>query len=498
MSNVLAFRKFAPVREDELDLLHGPVVPAEVYGTDPIVVSIKLANGISIENIPVYRISPFGVECDISGPRFQSAMNHILPGVSLDLDLKIGKNYSQSFGVVVATRHQEGSRQLFGVRWFQQDTTERPNEERRRSERWLCGEEFLPTGIAPNPTRFNDFIYFKVRDISSSGLQITTSLRNKVLLKGMILDTQVSLPMVGQLHLNLRVENIRIRTLDDKEVLSLGVSILDASPVALQAIGQYCLQFGPGATVSALKASGLSVESASNALSFGFVKSLGDYREVLALRHNAYSSVGKLPRDAPIESAGDIFDSRARIITAKHGDRLVGTVRIMFHEPEENSEHEQFVRFPDGFPGKHEIVEATRICTDPAYRGADLLYALMKQMVITIAQTHRRYLVGSATSKLMPLYEKLGFTNTGIKFSHEDLGSETHEILIGDIPQIISGQNVGPSLWNEVYSPVADYLADVHGIEFDPLMNARMALYRAMAPFTKILTRRIRSPKGPR
>jgi hypothetical protein len=167
----------------------------------------------------------------------------------------------------------------------------------------------------------------------------------------------------------------------------------------------------------------------------------------------------------------------------------------MFHDPEDPTEHEQFIKLPDKFPRKDEMVEVTRVCTHPAYRGADLFYALVKHLILTIAQSKRRWLLGSATSKLMPLYRKIGCTGTGLLYEHKDLAGEQHEILLGDVPKMLAGVGVGPVLWNELYADVCDYLRDQDTLEFDPMLNLRMKTYKVLAPLTRFVSRGIRNPK---
>ena len=494
MSNVLEFRKFAPPPEEEMRIIHSPFNPADVHSTDPLSAEVLVQASGFKSRFPVYRISPLGVELDCRSISGEDCSEMIKAGSQIDLRMQIGKHQSEFNGLVVATKHHEAERDLFGVRWCQVVEPRNVDVERRKLTRWLCGDEFLPTGIAPNPTRFNDYVYFKVHDISKEGMQISTSLRNKFLIRGMVLEAMASFPMVGQVQVNLKILNARIRSVDGRELLSLGTEVVDPDRRVLETIGQYLLQFGSNTTAIDLKREGLPVRSVATALDFSFVKTAEDYNDVLRLRKLAYSAGEKIDPNTRIEEMGDIFDSRARIVMARHMGKSVGSLRLMFHDPEDLMEHEQFTTLPNDFPRKDELVEVTRVCTDPAYRGSDLFYALMKQMILAIAQSKRRWLVGSATVNLWPLYRKMGFHSTGIKYCHEHIGNEEHEIFLGDVPKMISGVGVGPALWNELYADVSDYLRDLHGFEFDPMMNVRMATYRALKPFTFLFSAGIRKP----
>ena len=496
MSDIISFRHFAPTSERTMAQIHSPFNPAEVYNGDPIVAQVTLRNSenkTSFE-LPVVRISPLGIELELpSDP--QSSASQIINGTPIDLTVRISNQTSEFFGLVVVSRHPERNRQLIGIRWCQETERKDPKVERRRATRWLCGEDFLPTGIAPNPTRFNDFVYFRVKDISKEGLQLSTSLRNKFLIPGMRLEAMVSFPMVGQVALHLKIKNTYIRSIEGKDYLSLGAEILDTDEKTLGTIGQYILQFGPSNSTATLKNEGLHIQSVSSALDFSFVKTADEYREVLELRKLTYGACGKIDNDLPAEKTGDIFDTRSRILTARHHGTLVGSLRLMFHDPEDTTEHEQFVKLPENFPRKDEIVEVTRVCTRPDYRGSDLFYALMKQLPIIVLQSKRRWLLGSATTSLMPIYKKIGYEGTNITYSHKDLGNEPHEILLGDIPKITAGVGVGAAIWNELYSDVSDYLVGNNDIDLDPIMNLRINIYRALAPVTRLFTSGARNPK---
>ena len=164
----------------ESNLVHSPFYPADVRQGDPITASLRVIPGEKSTTMAVWRLSPFGIEL-VADPNVS-----IPSGSEIDLTLTLGRQQSRFTGLVVTSRHRSKGRELIGIRWYQTpDAHESGAEERRSTSRWLCGSEFLPTGVAPNPARFNDFIHFRVRDLSSTGMQLVTSLRNKFIVPGM-------------------------------------------------------------------------------------------------------------------------------------------------------------------------------------------------------------------------------------------------------------------------------------------------------------------------
>lgn len=493
MSQLMRMSSSSQAGIDEIVSVHSPMVPAEVYDGQPIRAQITSKNGTAVpsNSLAVYRLSPLGAEIDISGLELCG----IGVGSEIDLSIELAKQKCEFSGISVAEVRSENGKRIAAVRWCQETKTSPDQGERRKGARWLCGEQFLPNGIAPNPARFNDFVYFTVVDISKDGMQLSTSLRNKFLIPGMVLEANISFPMIGQLTLHLKITNARIRAAGGKEVLALGTSILDVDPETLQTIGQYLIQFGPRVSMSELRDAGLAPDSAESAVEFVFVKTADDYRSVLELRKEAYSQAGKAAVDATPESMGDIFDAKSRILMARHMGKTVGSLRITFHSPEEKNEYDQFVTFPDTFPRRDQMVVLSRICTDPKYRGSDLFYGLMRQCVLAVLQSKRRFILGGCTDSLLPLYEKVGFKPKQIRYEHTTLNGFSEQIILADVMGMLSGRDTPIAIWNEIYSDLHSYLTNLYDIPFDPTMNARVAMYRAVAPVTRLFTSGVRKPR---
>ena len=488
----IGIRPFNKLPEEGIVAVHDPLSPAEIYSGQLITACLRNRGDKDFtRQLPVYRLSPLGAELDVSS----LPIDQIKVGCEIDLRLDIGKQKCDFFGIAVASVHDENGRRLIGVRWCQRQQVDSQDEDRRKFTRWLCSDRFLPSGMAPNPARFNDFVYFTVTDISNRGMQLVTSLRNKFLIPGMVLEAGVSFPMVGQLTVHLRIINARIKSENGKDYLALGVQILSSSPEILETIGQYLMQFGPPLSVADLKASGLFVRSMESAVNFKFVKTAEEYKEILALRKLAYSMTGKFDASSDSENMGDFFDSKSRILLAKHKDTVVGSLRITFQGPEEQNEYDAFVTFPDAFPRRDEIAVLSRICTHPSYRGSDLFYGLMRQCVLTVLQSRRRYILGGCSESLLPLYKKVGFKPQNLYYQHAALNGVREQIIIADVHGILSGAGTSLAVWNEIYSDLTSYISHLYEVPFDPAMNLRLALYRAASPVTRLFTGSYRNPK---
>lgn len=480
-NNVIAFRKFDS-SSSPADT-HHPFFPLDVYQGEDVEgeLSIKGPQGEIIKiDLPVYTLSPVGAELDVAAARDLSVFQK---GCEVDLRLKIRGNVFDFFGLIISATEKRDRRTLIGVRWCEASSDSKVENERRNSSRWLCSETFLPTGIANNPIKFNDFVYFKIVDFSRDGMQLTTSLRNKLLIPGMTLNSMVSLPLVGDISLSFKLQNVRIKGDVGKELLAVGATLLQPTKHSLESISQYLLQFGSGVTPASLKAFGMAPKSIESAVEFGYVKDAQTYRETLNLRRRTYTG-----RDVPIEPENDLdwadyYDSKSRIIVAKHNQRTIGTVRLTFHGPGELTEYHEYIEFPSEFPAVTDLLVSGRLCTDSSYRGSDLFYGLIKQMVLAGVQSKRKYILGSCEASLAHLYERVGLQRTGIFYERTHPQKIRLEVLLMDVSETLVGRGISFKWWRRLYRDLYDYVEDFKDFEVTPLDKLRVKLYSFMGQF---------------
>jgi GNAT superfamily N-acetyltransferase len=440
----------------------------------------------------VLSITPLGIRLEVES----AADIHHWMGASIKAVVAFPDAQAATYhGVVVgASPSSLGVSTQISVR-VTETLSDRPKHlERRRHARWRCSDEFHPTGVAANPSKFNDFVLFRVLDISRSGMRLLTSLRNKFIVRDMILDAIVSFPMVSQVSLRLIVQNVTFVSEGEKDYLSVGVAMSRETPDQRGVISQYMAQFGDVDSLQEFRRDGFYSAATDGKLEFGVVRSEQDYREILNLRHLAYSAEGKLGKSASVNEASDIHDSRARILICRFQGKAVGTARLTFHEYGDITEHEEFLPWSHELPRRDESVEVTRVCTHPDFRGKGLLFALLRYVVITATQAGRTWVVSSSTEDLVPLYRFVGLTEVGLMYKHPDLNGLEHFVLAGSMIDALSGRSVGPTAWNAVWRDALPYLSNVHALPQDWLSRLRLAAYRLAAPI--VLPLRFAMMKG--
>ncbi len=444
-----AYGAVAPLPTQGRALVHGNVQPADVRPGDPVAARARLSSARGQPDVPaqIWRLSPLGVEI-VRPP----ALASVESGARIDLSLRIGQDRATFTGLEIASVHQERGRTLLAARWRDADEARGDRARRRLGARWSCQADYLPTGIAPGAVRYADFVHFRIAEISKTGMQLLTSLRNKFLVPGTTLDATVAFPTLEQVKIAFRVVQARVVQDDSKEALLLGVTWETQGGRAAEVIGQYLLQFGPGASPEQLRAEGFRVRSTSLAFDFGSVRTEEEYGEVLALRRTAYIHAKKVSPDATPEQMGDEFDARSRIVTARYRGRLIGSTRVVFARTENDRlKHDDYVELPDWLPPRTEIIESSKTCTHPDFRGSDLFYSLLKHMALVTFQARRRWLLMSCTDGLRPLYKKLGCKDVGVTYVHPTMGIK-HHVMIGDVLSMLVG-GMNPIAWNLAIGP---------------------------------------------
>jgi predicted GNAT family N-acyltransferase len=353
--------------------------------------------------------------------------------------------------------------------------------DRRRAVRFACSSQMVPAGEAPHPVRYKHVVRFSVRELSQSVLTVVLVSQDPSLRPGHRLNARLTFPGLGEVRSHLFVLHSRIEDDTDTPRQLLVVSVMKAGKL-VEVAGQYLLQ-SCGRSPAELRREGFAFSSVAAALEFSLAEA-SEYRKVLRLRHQAYSLAGKVDARVPVESLGDAFDDRARIVVARHGQRIVGSMRLIYHGDDDRSEHEQFVELPQTLPPKGQMVEITRVCTDPDYRGSDLLPMLFVQAALAVLESGRRWIFGSATPKLLGLYERVGCVNTGVTYKHADLGGEEHFIFACDLPCAISGQNVNPVVWALLCTELVGHVKSRGLATFTLIERLRIALYRLLTPFS--------------
>jgi predicted GNAT family N-acyltransferase len=434
----------------------------------------------------VWRLSPLGIE--LIAPTGSVSYSR---GDSIDLEVVVAGHRSFYEGLVVDIVDIRGDMSVFGLRLSRRDEPSSSTKERRQSNRWICSEEFLPGAVAPVPGRFDDFMHFKVRDISENGLQLSTSLRNKFLLQGMKLPLSVGFPMGSVVQIDVTIVRVSLQRFGSEDRLVVGTRFKKISDLARKVLGQYLIQFSNAESLEAVKSAGFSPVSVARGTSFYYLKSEEDFREVLNLRLLANEQARQLGTISKPEDTGDMNDMRGRILVARRNDRVIGTARFRFPQLDEPLEYEEYLKWPSSLPRRDELIEVSRLATDPEFRASDLLAGMFKYACSTCITPERPWLIMSCMAKYRPFYEKIGLQDTGLQYKDPHWSNPLH-IMIADSYGTIKGKHVNPLYWNLIWKDVAEFLASNELVSFTSRDKARIIAYRSLSPIASMLVNKLR------
>ncbi|NJN50435.1 MAG: hypothetical protein HC809_00195 [Gammaproteobacteria bacterium] len=250
--------------------------------------------------------------------------------------------------------------------------------------------------------------------------------------------------------------------------------------------------------IDELREQHLMPRSVSTVVEFSFVRTTEEYDQVLALRHTAYRHAGKVDERLNPEDMGEIYDTRSRIVIGKYHGRVIASAGLVFNEYHDRMEIEESIDWPKELPRRDEMVEVIRNCTHPSYRGSDVLMAMFRFIAITVLQAGRRYVAIGSSPDLIPLYTRIGMRDVNLDYYHRKLGGKLHKVLLGDIPQTMTGANIGPIFWNAIWSETTSYMMSTDLIKVSGIDVARMNLYRLFKPVSLLLQSRMRRPRQKR
>ena len=488
INQILKKRKADPTFDTDSLEIHSPFNSRQVREGDPVQAKLTKrsdqGHAKDITEMRVLAISPFGIQMQSLSPL------EFKKGEEVDLEIQLGLNEVNFSGVVV---HSIIDENIIGIRWFEDNKQQAvPINNRRKERRWNTSEEFLPTGVAINPLEYNDHIYFRVRDISASGLQIITSLRNKFLIPGIVIESTVNFPSVGSVGLPFKVINGKITKHNNKEFYQVGCEIQNMDFNSREIIGQYLSQFGSAESLRELVEGGFNVQSLSKSITFSYVRTSEDYDEVLKLRHLTYANSGRISHDDPVHVMSDEYDMRSRILVGRFHNRAVCSLRMVFPESNAKFEVEKNCDDPSKLPPASQTLEVTRVCNHPDFSGSDLLLEMMLHGLKVVMQTKRRYVLGCATSEQIGMYSRIGFRDTGAGFEHADFKNQRQRIIVMDLSRVVVGYDLNPIIWNIMAKNFYEYLIRTNIYEFGPGVKARMRFLRLFSPIAMILLKRKR------
>jgi hypothetical protein len=444
--------------------------------------SIELDNG---ETTPlrIWRLSPQGIEF-VSIPALDLEVGQILT-----FTLNLAGQDLPYRGTVVSPQHADGDINLSGVKYEPRQRIpglSQESREDRQKKRFKVSKRFFPTGVAYAPLTFHDAILFTVKDVSATGMRLTTSMRNKFLVPGLTLSAQVHFPPMASSSVKLKICNLAVVNEDGQYFQSIGAHIEEHDSAFGAAMGQYILQFGESKvapTPKEVQQQQLSIDNSANIIDWGFAETVKDFKDVAALRLLTYADES---RENIVRSM--TFDDRSRQLIGRFRGQIVASLRLIFCSLEDDLfELESYMPLPAEYLQRLATAEPSLLCIHPDFQHTDLAIDLLRFTFFVMLQAGRKWAIHASNPYLVPFLLKMGFVDTGLTLPPSADGRAHWHVLHADIEAIVDGRGIGPVMWNKLFHGREEHLHHQHWRKTGKVDAMRLATYRMLEPAAGII-----------
>lgn len=335
------------------------------------------------------------------------------------------------------------------------------NLDRRESFRLPMAPSLSLKARIRHPFLYGHWSPILVSDVNKSlGFSFLSQDPSILLFEGMELDIHFELASFRNLPFTGRVSWVHATR--ENEV-KFGVECMDMDWRLQGGLCDYLL-FSRNWTPSKLRSAGFRSNEVKGHLRFRTVKTMEDYAEVLHLRRAAYISASKRPEATTAEEMATPLDGASRILMATHHGQLVGSLTFTFPSSEDTVLDSQTGfpgrKYPVHLPPKANMIEVSRLCVHQDYRGTDLLQGMFEHGLKHFLMSDRHWLITSATSDLLPIYERIGFTRLKASYRHPMLNNREHYLIIAHKSAFLWGFGINLLVWNSVFGDLVRYLLD--------------------------------------
>lgn len=361
--------------------------------------------------------------------------------------------------------------------------------DRRGAKRLSLGAGLSLKARLRHPFLYGRWCPVTVFDINPSlGLSFRSEDASLLLFEGMEVEIHFELPSLRSSPMKARVAWVHATRENEirfgGECQDMGFGLHNALCNFLLVSRQW--------TPAQLREVGFKAGKIKACLRYRTVKSMEDYAAVLHLRRDAYVEAGKKPADTQPERMASVLDGVSRILTAHHLESLVGSITFTFPVSEDTVLDSQ-AGFPGGkypvrLPPKANLIEVSRLCVHPSYRGTDLLIGLFEHGLKHFLLSDRHWLLTSATEDLLPLYQRIGFTRLKASYRHPHLNHQVHHLIIAHRSAFLWGFGIGILSWNSVFGNLVAYLLERKLIPIPGWMRIIIRAKLAFRPLAALLT----------
>ena len=327
-------------------------------------------------------------------------------------------------------------------------------------------------------------MHFQVDNLHAEGLQLRTSLSNKHLLVGSLLEhAQLLLPGIGAVTIHL----VLCHASRQANHLIFGCRFHARSKQIVEMLAQYAILGGEdlppqlSQRKALLKAAGLTTRALAKPCTIKVAETPQEFAQILQVRLAAYQAAAKTPRGATTAMMQDEYDDSSILYCAKHGADVIATMRVNLckHGGQTLPFEKYFGSCESLGIARHTSCEISKLAILPEFQGSDLFVGFVKVTVQILVQLALDDLFCVATNKLSPLYQKIGGERLGTPVRHPVLRHEGLTLHRIKTVSLVTGSHMDFDVWKKISAEALSHLT-YHGFlsSVDIQAQTPVALHR--------------------
>jgi hypothetical protein len=340
--------------------------------------------------------------------------------------------------------------------------SERKTTERRHA-RIKTRENFKPFLWVTDPFHLSRIVNFQVENFNVDGLQLSTSLCNKHIIVGSVLENcQLVLPGIGVATIDIGIRN----AFSKNKHLVFGCLFQSINKQALEMLAQYAIIGGDNLPPplsqrkELLRAAGLTTRSLAKPCTIKVVETYQELEQILDVRFVAYKAAAKIPPEATSDIMADEYDASSIIYCAKYGPDVIATMRANISKSDRQ-------RFPfETYFGSCESLgiarssscEISRLAILPEFQGSDLFIGFVKVVVQMLVKLHLDTMFCVATNKLAPMYQRIGAERLSEPVRHPVLIDESLCLYRIKTASFLTGSHMEFAVWKKISEEAISHL----------------------------------------
>lgn len=416
-----------------------------------------------------FDLNAFGMGCTV---RLEDLPKMIHIGMlTQEIDLKLcGKTIAKIPSAVLCSRKENRDNPNYvdlGFRFNYPKKGPTPQVQERPESRLKFHAATRPQAFCSNPLRFGETINFEIEDLSLNGARLVSSIRNRLLWKGLELD-QLRLNIPGLSQITTAGVITYVSKPDNENRLHIGFRFKGLDSDAKTALVQASLLYAEldqNEPLENIRSAGFKPKYIRDQLEFSYSSSPEEYQQILKLRLEAYRRAGKVSPDTTAEQMADEFDKNSKIIVAKFRGEVVGSMRITrCLGPHDKFELDASITLPKKLP-RLQTIEISRLCVDNRFENTDVVLGLIERATILGLQLGVKRVITSCVTEMLPYYAKMGFYPTGLQFKLETLGGIPHHFLMADSRTQLRSYKLNPLYWMYTFKRSVQFLKRLRYVE---------------------------------